>query len=493
MKGALKLFLLPLIFFSIQVYSVPYAVFNHKIFYVPGKGPVVETYFDIYGKSVTLLKINEEEDAFQGEVELTIIFKQKGEIVNYDKKSLKTPVMSMGNIVDFIDVQRFALDPGDYEVEIELRDLNANDEASTTEASVEINVPEVPSGSFFSDIELVSAYKKTTEPGLLSRSGYDLLPMVSDSILKAEMKEVVVYSELYGSMDKLGDEMFLISTYLAEKDSAKPIENTRKYVRRKTASVVPILTTIPLSNVEQGEYLIVVEARNRENELFARAEHEIRRDKRQAVDVLSLMENEDIGATWVAKFDTKAILFNYVHSLRPIATMQEKNILSNSFRDFDVAELEYMQNFMYAFWESRNAGGGERAWLEYKEKVDFVQEEFGTINKQGYETDRGRVYLQYGPPDDLTDRANEPSSYPYQIWRYYKTGQFNNVRFVFYDPTLMTVDYELLHAEGIRGEINNPQWRMLLEQRNTPMNNVDRRDGRDHFGGRVDDFFDNPR
>ncbi|MFT7347004.1 MAG: hypothetical protein ACI9CP_001462, partial [Cryomorphaceae bacterium] len=194
MKGAQKLFLIPLILLSIQSLSVPYAVFNHKIFYVPGQGPVVETYFDIYGKSITLMKLAEEEDAFQGEVELTIIFKKDGQIITYDKKSLKSPIMSQGNIVDFIDVQRFAVPSGKYEVEIELKDLNANEESASTVATVNFEVPEVPKGIFFSDIELVSAYKKTTEPGLLSKSGYDLLPMVSDSILKPEMKEVVIYT-----------------------------------------------------------------------------------------------------------------------------------------------------------------------------------------------------------------------------------------------------------------------------------------------------------
>lgn len=494
MKGVQKLFLIPLIFFSIQALAVPYAVFNHKIFYVPGKGPIVETYFDIYGKSITLLKIEEEEDAFQGEVELTIIFKKDGQIITYDKKNLKSPIMSQGNIVDFVDVQRFAIPSGNYEVEIELKDLNANEESSTTKANINIEVPTVPVGSFFSDIELVSAYKKTTEPGLLSKSGYDLLPMVSDSILKPEMKEVVVYTELYGTDQELEeDEMFLLTAYIADADSSKPIESTRKYMRRNSGEALPILTTLLLDDVSQGEYLIILEARTRENELFAKVEHQIKRDKKQAVDVLSLMQSEDIDATWVSKFETKASIYDYAHSVRPIATGQEKAMLDNSFREFEKSELKYLRSFMYAFWESRNPGDGETAWLSYKEKVDFVNEEFGTINKQGFETDRGRVYLQYGPPNDLTDRANEPSSYPYQIWRYYKTGQFNNVRFVFYDPTLMAVDYQLLHSEGIRGEINNPQWRLLLEQRNTPMNNIDQKDGRQHFGGRVDDFFDNPR
>jgi GWxTD domain-containing protein len=482
------------LFSASNMLAVPYAVFNHKIFYVPEKGPVIETYFDIYGKSITLLQLAEEEDAFQGEVELTVIFKVGDQIVTYDKKSLRSPIMSQGNIVDFIDVQRFAVPPGDYTVEIELKDLNAPAEESTTQAEVAITIPEVPEGSFFSDIELISALKPTDEPGPLSKSGYDLLPMVSDSIVKPAMSELVVYTELYGTNKEFQDEeMFLITAYLKDIEKGEAVESTRKYLRKPASQVVPVLTKIPLDEISQGAYQIVIEARTRENELFAKAEHSIQREKQESVDVLSMLEDENIDATWVSKFETKASIYDYVHSLRPIATGQEKAMLSNSFREFESSELIYLRRFMYAFWESRNPGDGESEWLKYKAQVDFVNEEFGTINKEGFETDRGRVYLQYGPPNDLTDRANEPSSYPYQIWRYYKTGQFNNVRFVFYDPTLMAVDYELLHSEGVRGEIVNPQWKLLLEQRNTPMNNVDAEEGRQHFGGRVDDFFENPR
>jgi GWxTD domain-containing protein len=264
-------------------------------------------------------------------------------------------------------------------------------------------------------------------------------------------------------------------------------------MRRHTAEVTPFLSSLPLEGVEEGLYNLVVEARTRENELIAKVTHPVRREAKTSVEVLSRIEDENIGATWVSQFDTKASIFDYVHSVRPIATAQEKSVLENSLYDFEKSELKYLQRFFYAFWESRAPGESETAWMEYKQKVDFVNEEFGSINKQGFETDRGRIYLKYGPPNDIADRANEPSSYPYQIWRYYKTGQFNNVRFVFYDPTLMNVDYELLHSEGIRGEIVNPQWRLLLEQRNTPMANPDREDGRQHYGGRIDDYFENPR
>ena len=490
-KGLVFIFLLLL---STEAISVPYAVFNHKIFYVPERGPVIETYFDIYGKSITLLPLKGEDDAFQGEIEITVIFKQKEQIVTFDKKTLKSPVMSRGRIVDFIDLQRFALASGKYDVEIELKDLNAPTLSGITSASLSIDVPKIPDGTFFSDLELVSAYKKTEQPGALSKSGYDLLPMVSDSILKPTMKEVVIYTELYGTNKRFPeDEMFLVTAYLSNSTNQEPIESTRKYMRKSVGKVVPLITSIPIADVGDGQFDIVFEARTRDNELFARASQPIKRDKQVIEDVLSLMKREDLESTWVSRFESKAEIYDYIHSVRPIATIKERGMLDNSFREFESSDLKHMRSFMYAFWESRNPGLGETDWLAYKEKVDFVDEEFGTINKNGYETDRGRVYLQYGPPDDLTDRKAEPSSLPYQIWRYYKTGQFNNVRFVFYDPQVTDIEYVLLHSDGVRGEPMNPQWRFLLEQRNTPFENVDQTRGRKHFGGRVDDYFENPR
>jgi GWxTD domain-containing protein len=264
-------------------------------------------------------------------------------------------------------------------------------------------------------------------------------------------------------------------------------------MRKPTAGVVPIMATLPLEEVTEGAVTLVLEARSRENELLAQATKPMQRSKKESIDVLSAMDDQDISLTWVGQFQDKLQLYEHVMSLRPIAGDQERTIMENTFVTPDKPELEHLQRFMYAFWESREPLDPQSAWLIYKEKVDLVEREFGTMNKKGYETDRGRVFLEYGPPNDITDRANEPSSYPYQIWRYYKAKQFNNARFVFYDPTLMAEDYELLHAEGVRGEINNPQWRLLLEQRNTPMHNSDREQGIQHMGGRVDDYFENPR
>ena len=58
---------------------------------------------------------------------------------------------------------------------------------------------------------------------------------------------------------------------------------------------------------------------------------------------------------------------------------------------------------------------------------------------------------------------NEPSAPPYEIWFYNQfpmTGQ-NNVKFLFYNPSLVSNGHVLLHSTA-RGERNNPRWELDL-------------------------------
>lgn len=473
-----------------SAWAAPFAVFNYKIFYVPGKGPIVETYFDFQGRSVILKE--DENGTLKGQIEILLIFKNAGEIITFDKKIIETPEMTAESMVDFLDIQRFALPSGQYALEIQLSDVN-DETGSMIKSEQIIEVPDMSGDMFFSDIQLVSAYKKSTEPGPYTKSGFDLLPMVSDDHASPQMSEIVVYTEFYGAAAHENEEMFLLTSYLENIKTGEPLEETRKYERRKTAEVSPFLTRIDIENVRSGDYNIVVEARNKENELLNRQSHMITRNKATKIKNFNEIDKETVASSWVNQYDSKAEMAEHIRSLSPIAGDADLFAMDNTFSNTETHELSYLQQYFYAFWENRDPDNSQRAWLEYKEKVDYVDLKFGTRNKKGYETDRGRVYLRYGPPNDLTDRANEPSSYPYQIWRYYKADRWNNVKFIFYDPTLIGQDYELLHCEYIPGEIRNPQWQLLLEQRNTPMNNVDRREGRDHFGGRVDQLFENPR
>ncbi len=448
---------------------------------------MIETYFDFAGNSVILAENKDGE--LQGKVQLTLIFKRNDEIVTFDKKMIESPEMTTTTRVDFIDVQRFAMNWGEYDLEIQLRDLNDPGDLGSTNI-IPIRIPAAPIDIFISDIELVHGYQKATRPGPLTKSGYDLLPMVNDDRIPNEMEEVLLYTEIYNTSDFLFDEKFLVKAYLADTIASTPVASTQKFLRRDTATVIPILLTLPVDQVDDGFYNIIVEAVTKDERLLARQALGVHRQR----DLLKLkfeeLTYESLETTWVYEITDKSRMYEYIKCLRPIATDRERLSLDNAFKTKEASDLGNMQRYFFAFWENRaeKERESEKLWNEYKAKVNFVQDEFGTRNKRGYETDRGRVYLKYGAPDDITDRPNDPNTYPYAIWRYYRTGQFNNVRFVFYDPSLMGTDYDLLHCEYIPGELNNPNWRNMLMER-TVGSNTNPQQTRD----RIDDNFENPR
>jgi len=162
-----------------------------------------------------------------------------------------------------------------------------------------------------------------------------------------------------------------------------------------------------------------------------------------------------------------------------------------------------MQQLFYNFWKSRNDKDPQLMWLEYYKEVMKVNKEFGTYGLKGYDTDRGRVYLQYGPPDQRTKADVEPSAYPYEIWEYnslydkslaltYPDNKQSNKKFVFYNPDLVTNKYTLIHSTA-QGEINNVRWELLIHKRDTQSNNLDNETVPEHFGGNADDNYRSPR
>ncbi|HTB32600.1 MAG TPA: hypothetical protein VK808_11270, partial [Bacteroidia bacterium] len=91
---------------------------------------------------------------------------------------------------------------------------------------------------------------------------------------------------------------------------------------------------------------------------------------------------------------------------------------------------------------------------------------------------------------------NNPATYPYEIWEYYRLpdGQ-TEVKFVFYTTAIETNDYVLLHSTAT-GEIQNPAWQSALYSRldtHTLLpGNLDQQTIQDDMGEDVNSQFNNP-
>ena len=177
----------------------------------------------------------------------------------------------------------------------------------------------------------------------------------------------------------------------------------------------------------------------------------------------------------------------YLESLIPIARPAEvKNIIST----LKTKDGEKCRKHLQAFWVKTAKVDSYSAWIKYKNQVDFVETVYGNNFQDGFQTDRGRVYLQYGAPNTLINKETSPSEYPYEIWTYNKIGVFNNRRFVFYNPNLVNRTYRLLHSDMV-GELKNPRWPQMLSKRNTVNGNIDDPNSNnvDHWGGNSNDYY----
>jgi GWxTD domain-containing protein len=151
-----------------------------------------------------------------------------------------------------------------------------------------------------------------------------------------------------------------------------------------------------------------------------------------------------------------------------------------------------MRKFYLYHWVSIDSLHPEKPWVAYQEQVKLVNQEFGTTINYGFETDRGRVYLQYGAPNQLQDYPREPGAYPYQIWEYYKLERQGPAKFVFYNRDLVTNEYELIHSNALNESQNN-QWQKLVYGGNRTVSPTDiGTDLQDHYGRDASDNYRNP-
>lgn len=116
----------------------------------------------------------------------------------------------------------------------------------------------------------------------------------------------------------------------------------------------------------------------------------------------------------------------------------------------DFAKLttdEQRDKFIEDFWERRNPAPGSQENKfkeEHYRRVAYTNENFAA-EIPGWKTDRGRIYIIYGPPDEraqnpgrsnvgTSDNAPLSVRYPSEVWRYrYIEGVGRNVAFEFID------------------------------------------------------------
>lgn len=464
------------------------AFMSYTTFNSPEQGPYIETYLAVAGNSVQYEK--KENGKFEAIIQVIMLFKRGEEIVNYDKYELHSPELEDTASIDFnfIDQQRYSLEEGNYEFELQIWDSQSDTKPYINLQPVSIAYP--AEEITVSGIQFVDTYEKTKDPNILTKGGYDLVPYILN-YFPERVNSLRYYAEIYNADPVLGNaDKFLVTCYISTMDEDKPYQNFVVYKRLTTQKVNVLFSEFDISNLKSGNYFLTIEARDRENNILSKNRIFFQRSNPRIQirkEDLTAMNISNTFAEEISNYDT---LVEFIACLDPIADLQEKTfILHNK----GTADISILQRFLYKFWNDRNPLDPEHAWLRYLNEVNKVNMAYSTMISRGYETDRGRVYLKYGPPNAISESYNEPATYPYEIWHYYEleNGQRDR-RFVFYTKDIVTNDFVQLHSD-VPGELSNYRWQYILHDRVDPGFDIDQGRMPESWGGNSSRYFDLPR
>ncbi len=453
------------------------AYLDSKQFYAPGVGNYIEFHLQFVGTSVNYVG---KDGGLIGEVAVQMQIKKGDQVVAGDAYRLSSPFMKDSIVEDFYDVKRFVLDPGVYTFYISLQDMNS--ENTPLENSMQVAIDDLSDAISLSDIEVAEAGAIGDGSSPFFKSGYDIIPRLSTFYPEA-LNTIPVYFEIYNSR-MLEDTVFAIRQTVINADQNVEVESLSEFSRHYASDVVPILKKIDITELPTGRYIAHYTILNRNMRELSTQSYEFERSNDMATNYF----NDEIvlDPAFQASIPDDSVGY-FLESLIPISRPAEvRNIL----RVAKLKDEEQARRYIQLYWVQTAPNGPYDAWMAYRKQVLLVERLYANNFQEGFETDRGRVYLQYGSPTNIITKDYSPTEYPYEIWQYNKIGAFSNKRFIFYNPDLVNKAYRLLHSDMV-GELKNPAWPRELAKRNTTNGNVDNPNGDvlDHWGGDSNDLF----
>ena len=465
---------------------ISYGTFN-----VPGSNsPYLETYITFDCNSLTYVK--QSNGQYEAAINLTVLFKQGESIKNYDKYTVKSPQVADTTSIEgfFMDIQRYSLANGEYQMEVAIEDAN-----NRKEKPLKINetiVIDFPETICFSSIIALEDYKPSN--AATAKNGYDLIPMIMPYYPES-VNKLTFYCEIYNSKKHLGEgEKYLLNTYIKTFESNTVVSSFFVTKKMDVKDTEVIINTMNISNLPSGNYYLVLEARNRNNEVIGYNQFFFQRsNSNYQIDntVLATITPEKVFSGSINNIDT---IREYIRTLEAISSQVEKEY---AFSLIKTNDIETMQQYFYSFWASRNPLSPKEEWDKYFAQVKRVNASFTAQRMKGYQTDRGIVFLKYGAPDRIVQNHNEPGAYPYEIWHYYTLDKQRNKKFVFMTLDIATNDFQLIHSDAV-GELNNNRWTSEIYERTySTYQQYYNSDGSVNpginYGDNAKDYYDNPR
>lgn len=394
---------------------------------------------------------------FKATVAAQITVMQQNKVVMTENFEVVSPIINDTTNVQgaFYAEKKIVIPHGNYQIKLAAKDvLHPQDSIFA----------EIPVTSFFadtipavSDIQMLASYDEKTQQKIT----------YSGEFYPQTVHQIQFYTEIYGTLSKNNPEgtPFVVTYQIRKHGEKKPLPSYAKMLRKTAKKQIALISGLDITQLPSGNYWLEIEIRNAKNEVIAKQQKFFQRSNPpydKEAPIVATNQSESKNFTHEIP---DAELKKYIKALQPILNTKEQmsntSILGNNAPDL-------LRKYLFAFWKKRNEKQPEVAFKNYAERLRIAENKYKAPGLAPYETDRGRVLLQYGIPNRIETEITESgrsalessSMIPFEIWYYYDTEWLDqkSIFLVFVQEVRGDNNYKLVHSNAI-GEIRNPEWR----------------------------------
>ncbi|MEP7145421.1 MAG: GWxTD domain-containing protein, partial [bacterium] len=280
----------------------------------------------------------------------------------------------------------------------------------------------------------------------------DIIPNPS-SLFGMNLNELYYYFEVYSlSNTNISDEFYL--NYSVTDVNNKQVISYQKKVKR-TGDSKADYGKIKIDSLSRGSYVLKVSLNDPVKNV------EVSNEKK--FYVFNLQEN--VTPTTGQNDFLKSEYITMPEKILEDEFEKMSYILSDNqiSRYKSLPSTNDKKKFLYNIWAAKDINPNTQVLeskIAYFKRISEASKMYQENFKEGWKTDRGRIFVLYGKPDDVDRHPFDASTKSYEVWKYNSVEGGGECVFIELRPT--TEVYWLVHST-FRGELKNSEWEVQLD------------------------------
>lgn len=412
-----------------------------QVDYARFRGDEEHTYVELYyAFPHNALTYQKDTAGYKGGIELTVWVRTKDSVHFADRFMMPHTAHDLNQRpVNLISSSAMMLKEGDYSLVVIGKDVN--DHSRRDSVGMTLTVKRMPTEHLaLSDIEFASSIKKGKEGSPFYKNTFEVIPNV-DGVF-GDGSRCYYYAEAYNL--KAGGDGSDLTLKTSVYNAVGRQVISRERPRKRSAESTVLVGDVEVGNLMGGTYTLMLTLEDSSKKPLTSSWKKF------------FVINTTLGVdSSLLRLDPSIILPVY-STLEEPELDEEFKIMRWEARDVERKQYEQLQGaeakrkYLTEFWSRRPLGLRD----QYFARVRHTNNAFPVMGREGYRTDRGRVFILYGPPDDIERHPNEAGSKPYEVWSYNNIQ--GGVTFVFVLKQ-DGGDYELVHSTH-RDELQDENW-----------------------------------